>query len=348
MITRREFLKLSGGYAAAVLIIPSGAHSFPPDDEPRQATRKVRVAAQVVYRYSQPSFQSERTGNLRRDQVLTILEEIDSPEGPAYNPRWYRLFDGYAHSGRLQRVDGAKPNPHILENIPESGQLGEICMPYTQSFRYQRIGGWSRLYRLYFQSVHWITGIEPGPDGLPWYRLTDDLLHVHHFVPAPHVRPIAPAEITPLSPGLRPDQKRISVSIEEQSLTAFEDERQVFKAKVSTGIPSDPQPGLLPTETPRGRFYVQTKMPSRHMGEGNLTNDIEAYELPGVPWVSFFTKDGIAFHGTYWHDNFGRMMSHGCVNLRNADALWIYRWTTPVIAAHEWYARELGTVVDIE
>jgi lipoprotein-anchoring transpeptidase ErfK/SrfK len=64
--------------------------------------------------------------------------------------------------------------------------------------------------------------------------------------------------------------------------------------------------------------------------------------------VSFFTKDGIAFHGTYWHDNFGRMMSHGCVNLRNADALWIYRWTTPVIAPHQWYARELGTVVDIE
>jgi hypothetical protein len=83
------------------------------------------------------------------------------------------------------------------------------------------------------------------------------------------------------------------------------------------------------------------------MGDGNLTDDINAYELPGVPGVCFFHKDGIAFHGTYWHDNFGRMMSHGCVNMRNEDALWLYRWTTPVASERDWYVRELGTMIDI-
>jgi hypothetical protein len=83
------------------------------------------------------------------------------------------------------------------------------------------------------------------------------------------------------------------------------------------------------------------------MGDGTLTDDPEAYELPGVPWVCFFTKDGIAFHGTYWHDNFGSRMSSGCVNLRSADARWLYRWTTPAIYAGEWYTRGMGTLVEI-
>ncbi len=67
------------------------------------------------------------------------------------------------------------------------------------------------------------------------------------------------------------------------------------------------------------------------MGDGNLTSDIEAYELPGVPWTSFFEPEtGVAFHGTYWHNNFGIPMSHGCVNMRTHEAKWLFRWATPV------------------
>jgi hypothetical protein len=66
-----------------------------------------------------------------------------------------------------------------------------------------------------------------------------------------------------------------------------------------------------------------------------MTNlgDVEfgAYDLPGVPWVSFFTSTGVAFHGTYWHNDYGRPRSNGCVNLRSEDSKFIYRWTTPVV-----------------
>ena len=31
-------------------------------------------------------------------------------------------------------------------------------------------------------------------------------------------------------------------------------------------------------------------------------------------------------HGTYWHNNFGHPMSHGCVNMTNEDAKWLYEW----------------------
>jgi lipoprotein-anchoring transpeptidase ErfK/SrfK len=83
------------------------------------------------------------------------------------------------------------------------------------------------------------------------------------------------------------------------------------------------------------------------MGNGELTSDPEAYELPGVPWVSYFHKTGVAFHGTYWHDNFGRMMSHGCVNMRPDEAKWLFRWTMPSTGFQDWYRRGLGTLVEI-
>ena len=347
MTTRRGFLKLSGASVAALLTNPTHRMIFPPDDDPPERVGMARVAAQVVYRYSQASFQSQRIGHLKRDQIIDIYEEIDSPNGPAYNPRWYRLSEGYAHSGRLQRVDGAYFHRTPLQSVPESGQLGEICVPWTQSYRQIRTSDWTPLYRLYYQSVHWITAIEYGPGGSLWYRLTDDLLHAHHYVSALHVRPIPPEELDLISPTLHPDDKHILVSIDEQRLTAFEGDKVALRTKVSTGMPTETPLGMLPTETPRGRFRVQTKMPSRHMGEGNLTADLEAYELPGVPWVCFFHKEGIALHGTYWHDNFGRAMSHGCINMRNEDAKWLYRWTTPIATAQDWYSRGLGTLLEI-
>jgi lipoprotein-anchoring transpeptidase ErfK/SrfK len=109
----------------------------------------------------------------------------------------------------------------------------------------------------------------------------------------------------------------------------------VYQARVSSGIPSSrPTDNDIPTETPKGRFNIYSKMPSKHMGDGNLMQgdfNLDAYELVGVPWTMFFHRldTGYALHGTYWHNNFGWQMSHGCVNLRNADAKWLFRWSTP-------------------
>ena len=69
-------------------------------------------------------------------------------------------------------------------------------------------------------------------------------------------------------------------------------------------------------------------------GDGEITSDLNAYELPGVPWVSYFySHTGVAFHGTYWHDGYGFRKSHGCVNLSPKDSAWLYNWAkvgTPV------------------
>ena len=84
--------------------------------------------------------------------------------------------------------------------------------------------------------------------------------------------------------------------------------------------------GLARYPTPTGRFRILRKYPSVAMsGPG--------YYLPGVPHSMFFYA-GYAIHGTYWHSNFGRPMSHGCINLTRGDAAWLYYWApigTPVV-----------------
>jgi len=112
---------------------------------------------------------------------------------------------------------------------------------------------------------------------------------------------------------------------------------------VSSGrLNSNPGPNGIPTKTPTGEFHISVKMPSKHMGSGDLAQaaDIDAYQLPGVPWTCFiqFTGrkfQGHAFHGTYWHDNFGVPMSSGCLNMRSDEAKWLFRWCLPSAPADQ-------------
>lgn len=343
-ISRRSFLELSG-FSLAALFLPWSAPD--PTEKLPPPRMRARITIPAINIYQEPDFKSPKAGRLKRNYLVDILDEVNSPKGPSYNPRWYRLEQGYIHSAYTQRIDGVHLNAP-LKSIPAGGQLGEISIPYVQSQRKLRNGSWQPLWWLYYQSVHWITQLEEGPDGQAWYGLTDELLHVQYYLPASHVRPIQPEELTPLSPQVPEKEKRLEVSIAEQSLIAYEGSQIIRQAKISSGLHTENlPPDVLPTDTPSGYFHIQVKVPSKHMGDGRLTSDVEAYELLGVPWVCFFHKEGIAFHGTYWHDNFGRKMSHGCVNLKNEDAKWLYRWSLPAASASDWNVKGWGTPLRI-
>ena len=106
------------------------------------------------------------------------------------------------------------------------------------------------------------------------------------------------------------DYKFIDVSLVKQQLTYWQDGRKLDTFLISSGIPSKP--------TPKGLFSIFNKRPKVNMvGVG--------YNLPNVPWVSSF-KGAYTIHGTYWHHNFGRVMSHGCDNMLTAQAKMIYDW----------------------
>jgi lipoprotein-anchoring transpeptidase ErfK/SrfK len=87
----------------------------------------------------------------------------------------------------------------------------------------------------------------------------------------------------------------------------------VMESYVSTG-----RPGF---DTPTGTFYVNTMLEFDDM-EGVLGG--EYYNVPQVPDVMYFTNVGHAIHGAYWHNNFGSVMSHGCINLPMEVADWLY------------------------
>jgi lipoprotein-anchoring transpeptidase ErfK/SrfK len=130
------------------------------------------------------------------------------------------------------------------------------------------------------------------------------------------------------------------VYLPEQLLIAYEGDKPVFMTRIASGAKfSDGN-----YTTPIGHHITFHKRPSRHMAAGNLAYN--GYDLPGVPWICYITESGIAFHGTYWHNDYGRPRSHGCINLSPQAAQWIYRWTIPVVPYSEQRAYEAyGTSV---
>jgi lipoprotein-anchoring transpeptidase ErfK/SrfK len=129
--------------------------------------------------------------------------------------------------------------------------------------------------------------------------------------PAPTPRPGVP----PPAPGST--GKEIVVVLHEQRVYAYQNGQVVHSSLASTGIARYP--------TPVGRYSIYVKYFSTLMtGPG--------YYLPNVPYTMYFYR-GYGLHGTYWHNNFGRPMSHGCVNLPTPEARWLFEWAsvgTPV------------------
>ncbi len=138
-------------------------------------------------------------------------------------------------------------------------------------------------------------------------------------------------------------RKWIDISIREQSLVAYVGKKPVYATLVSTG-----RGGLGDPEkthaTARGIFMVHSKHVSATM-DGN-DDKSDSYNLLDVPFVQYFHK-GYALHGTYWHDEFGKVRSHGCVNLAPIDAAWLFEWTDPAVP-EDWQSvlnKDRGTVV---
>ncbi len=159
-------------------------------------------------------------------------------------------------------------------------------------------------------------------DGKIWYKVIFDefvrypeRLTQPLYVSADYVKTFSvPKELV-----LASTTKHIVIDRSEQNLYAYDGAVLFMKIKVSTG--------LIDTPTPRGNFTILSKTPSRYM-QGPLPGvSSQVYDLPGVPFTMYFTVDGGAIHGAYWHDKFGQVWSHGCVNLRLKEAETLYSWT---------------------
>lgn len=332
-LSRRDFLKLSGiGLAAAFL--PErlvSAHG---------GLKLGRVVSGTVPVYAQPNFSARQVYTLLQDMVVPIAENVQGEENDRFGPDWSLVGNiGYAHSSFLQPVEIHFQEP--TDEIVRTGSLAEVTVPFTDVF-YTFSADSPRLYRYYYQSTYWVNKMVVDRDGLAWYRVRDDKFpDQERWVRANQLRIFPYEELAPLSPEVPAEEKRLEVSIDEQLVRAYEYGKLVFETKVSTGNYNANEK----YQTPTGSYLVGLKRPSQHMMPWDRT--FGSYDLPGVPWVSYFTQFAHAFHGAYWHNGFGRIRSHGCVNLAPADAKWVYLWTTPEMRPYNelQYAESGGTRV---
>jgi lipoprotein-anchoring transpeptidase ErfK/SrfK len=119
--------------------------------------------------------------------------------------------------------------------------------------------------------------------------------------------------------------KRIEVDLTNQRLYGFENSKKVFDFLVSTGKWG---------RTPTGIFNIWIKLRSTKM-EGGSQELGTYYYLPNVPFTMFFANNeipkwrGYGIHGTYWHNNFGHPMSHGCINMKTEEVEQLFYWALP-------------------
>ena len=333
-ISRRDFLKLGGLSLLGLAMAPF-------QQVPSLAlNQQGRVIYEHITAYKQPSFSGDVVRQHWADSVFPILEVTVGDEEPAHNMVWYRIGnDEYVHSGGVQPVKTILNQPNW--EIAEGGQLAEVSVPYTDAYWEIDIHH-EVAYRFYYETTHWVVGLVYGRDGTPLYHILDDKWDLIYYVPARHLRLIPASEVSTLSPDVPAEEKLIEVDTANQVVIAYEYGRPVFITKAATG--AEFSNGEF--YTPFGRFYTNHKMPSRHMSAGNLAYN--GFDLPGIPWVSYITERGVAFHGTYWHNDFGLPRSHGCINLTSQASKWIYRWTLPAVPADQRRIyEEVGTAVDV-
>jgi len=334
-LSRREFLRLSGmGMLGLAAPLRWTAPALQADDG-----QLGRILVEKSDVYLGPTFLARHLKTLWRDDVNPIVSATVGDPWPETNRVWYELEGlGFVHSSTVQPVRAELQRPARF--IPYLGLLAEVTLPYLEAYWEPSKKG-RHAYRFYYGTTHWVNKVSWDQKNRAWYRIYDDRIGDHYFAMAEGLRPVPLAELTPISPDVPPEEKRIEVRLAEQFARCYEAGTEVFSARISSGAKFDTGDYFTPT----GGFTTFRKRGSRHMAAGNLAT---GYDLPGVPWVSYITEEGISFHGTYWHNDFGVPRSHGCINMTPAAAKWVYRWTHPIVPGDlDELWTELGTNVRI-
>ncbi len=334
-LSRRDFLKLSGAGLLSALLASPHARLVRAASAPSAFGR---VAFRSVTVHDQPSAAARELARLERDDLVGIAEQVagEMTNNP-FNTTWFRLSEGgYVYSGGIQPVTVGYHEP--LEQIASAGMVAEVSVPFVDTF-WKPGRGSKRAYRLYYESTHWVRETIFEADGSSWYRIYDDRLRRSYYAPARSLRVLPMDELAPIAPDVPAEFKFIEVDLSTQRVTAYEDGQPVFSALASSGRKQN--------KTPTGIFTTFHKRSTVRMTGGASLASM--YDLPGVPWATFITENGIAFHGTYWHNDYGRPTSAGCINLRSPEARWIFRWTTPALPVERrWlYRPGQGTTVHI-
>jgi hypothetical protein len=330
-LSRRGFLKSAALGAAGLLVRPNvGRAQAEIPDFPRLG----RVVSGRVVLRARPDSDSPEVGQLYDDAIVPWYAEVAGVYPYSVNQRWVETDGGFIWASRLQPVANL-PNAPVRELRETSlgpGMWVEVTVPYVDvrldnppaRSPYLRS---SPAPRLYYSQVVWVDQIAE-QDGRIDYRVNErygygDIL----WADAQAFRPLTDEELAPIAPDS--EEKRVIVDLPRQTLSCFERGREVYYCRISSGAKFDAEGNAVEKwATPPGPHPIWRKPISLHMSGGTTGG---GYDLPGIAWTALFSGDGVAIHSTFWHNNFGEPMSHGCVNARPEDAKWIFRWTLPEV-----------------
>lgn len=331
-VSRRDFLKIAA-LGMGSFSLRSLQRLFPLPEFP-DYDRLGRVCAGKVILKARPDIDSPDVGSLYEDAVVPWLREVAGSRPLWNSQRFVETPDGFLYAPNLQPVRNEPNQP--LNSFPAGeqaqGMWVEVSVPYADLALENPPprSPWLRSAvqpRVYYSQILWVDQIKTDEQNQVWYRVNEryggygDIF----WVAAEALRPLIVDDVSPINPDI--EDKRVEVDVTYQTMSCYEGNREVYFARVSTGGKFDAQGNAVDEwSTPIGPHSIWRKMVSVHMSGGTTGG---GYDLPGIGWTSLFSGNGVAIHSTFWHNNFGVPMSHGCVNARPEDAKWVFRWTMP-------------------
>ena len=335
-LTRRDFLKLSAAGLGGIALSP-WTRLFALPDFP-QADRLGRVCDGRIDVKASPDFDSQTVEVLFEDAVVPWVQEVLGRWPYRNNQRWVETPNGYIWCPYLQPVKNspAQPVAALPNRNGVQGMWVEVSVPYVDAiiangpprsawWRFRQENG--QLFRFYYSQVLWVDQMKVEDDGSVWYRINErygspgDIF----WCPAEGFRPITEEEIAPINPDVEDKRVVADIAWDKQTLSCFEGDTEVYFCRISSGKSEGATP-LTPAYTPG--FMIWRKLFSLHMGGSTAAG---SWDVPAVGWTSLFHGNGVAIHSTYWHNNYGEPMSHGCLNASPDDAKWIFRWAQPLV-----------------
>lgn len=342
-LNRREFMKISSFLIGGIstfslerkLSILASALNLP---EFPESERLGRICVGMVDIKSRPDMNAQSVGVLYEDAVVPWLRETVGYWPGRNNQRFVETPDGYIWSAYLQPV--RNQTNQVITTLPsydqEPGMWVEVTVPWADMVLINPPARSHWLQdriehdlppRAFYSQILWVDQIKTDENGQVWYRINErygnpgDIF----WAPGEAFRVLTSEETTPINPEVENKRVVVDVRWKDQYLSCYEGDTEVYFCRISSGVSS----GSTPV-TPIGSegFPIWRKLYSVHMAGGT---NVQGWDLHGIGWTSLFVGEGVAIHSTFWHNNFGEPMSHGCVNARPEDAKWIFRWTKPEV-----------------
>ena len=361
-LSRRDFLKIAGVTGAGL-----GALAFSPyrilDFEYLSSPKRLpqfpssdiigRVVDTNIDLRSTPTNDPALNNSISKLEADTLVEwgrqVLGSVIGGLSIQRYVETPQGYIYAPVLQPTRNLPNTPITDMPAGQQGFWAEVTVPYVELAHEGVVASpWLQDHivynfppRLYYGQVVWMDQVRTS-NGFVEYRWNEDAnghgygygaSGEYFWADGAGFKVLTEEDVAPINPDVDPNDKRIDVDLDYQTLSCYEGSTEVYFCRISSGLTNiiDPATGQINDKlaTPVGNLLIHWKIMSLNMTAGTFQS---GYSTPAVPWSTMISGEGVAIHGAFWHNSFGEKRSHGCINVAPEDAKWIFRWTTPYVS----------------